>query len=125
MDQVEELLDQVRFREFFKEPFKTGQDKWDGVANNLDDYKIKTLVVEFEILMNEIQYTLGAVDIIDEKTFAFFKRISQVMYRSKNWTAGYDDVKTILGLMWSLHTGWSWVDGYTGKDVVADMIADI
>jgi hypothetical protein len=125
MDQVKELSDQVRFREFFKEPFKAAQTKWDGVANNLDDDKIKTLVVEFEILMNEIQYTLGAIDLTDEETFAFFKRISQVIYRSKNWTADYDDVKSILGLMWSLHTGWSWIDGYTGKDIMANMIANI
>jgi hypothetical protein len=75
--------------------------------------------------MNEFQYTLSNIDIADDEAFAFFKRISQVIFRSKNWTADYDDVKSILGMMWSLHTGWSPIDGYTGKDIVADMIAAI
>lgn len=125
LDQREELKDQNRFRVFFKEPYKAGQDKWDGVANALDEQKIKMLVVELEILMNEFQYTLSNIDIADDEAFAFFKRISQVIFRSKNWTADYDDVKSILGMMWSLHTGWSPIDGYTGKDIVADMIAAI
>jgi hypothetical protein len=114
IDQIENLKDQKRFRDFFKEPYTQSQEKWDGVANALDDWKIKTLVVELEILMNEFQYTISAVDVADEDTFAFFKRISQSIYRSKNWSASYDDVKSILGLMWSLHTGWDWVKGYTG-----------
>ena len=125
IDQLEDLKDQKRFRSFFKEPSTNGQDRWDGVANALDDWKIKTLVVELEILMSEFQYTMSAIDVADENAFAFFKRISQVIYRSRNWSAEYDDVKSILGMMWSLHTGWDFVKGYTGKDIVADMIAKI
>jgi hypothetical protein len=125
IDQIENLKDQKRFRDFFKEPYTDNQDKWDGVANAFDERKIKALVVALEILMNEFQYTTSAVDVADEDAFAFFKRISQVIYGSKNWGAEYDDVKSILALMWSLHTGWNFVDGYTGRDIVADMIAKI
>ena len=117
-----ELLDRNRFREFFKGPYSQDQTKWDAVANGLNDYRVKTLVVELEILMNEIHYTLSAVDVADPKAYAFFKHLSQILYRSKNWSANYDDIKSMLGFLWSVHTGWSPIEGYLQKDVVQDMI---
>lgn len=104
-DLVNELVDRKRFREFFKHGHVPGQDRWYGVANGLDDYQVKAPVVELEILMAEIHFVLGAVDVSDPKAFEFFKHMSQTLYRFKNSTAEYDDVKSSLRFMWSLHTG--------------------
>lgn len=75
--------------------------------------------------MQEIQFILGAVDVRDERAFSFFKSLSKVLYRSKNWTTDYDHVKSMLGFLWSLHTGWNWVDGYSENDPVAEMISAV
>ncbi len=119
------LSAQEKFKEFFKEQHVPGQTKWDAVANGLNDERVKRLVVELEILMQEIQFVLQSVDVDNERAFGFFKRLSQVMYRSKNWTSDYDDVKSMLRFLWSLHTGWSWVEGYPDTDPVEDTIASI
>jgi hypothetical protein len=120
-----ELAERKRFRDFFKEQHTPDQIKWDAVANGLNEDRLKTLIVELEVLMHEIQFTLGAIDVGDQRAFQFFKALSQVLYRSKNWTTDYDDTKTMLRFLWSVHTGWSWVDGYPLTDPVADMIAAI
>lgn len=117
-----ELLDRNSFKDFFKEFHSSGQTKWDAVANGLNDDRIKSLIVELELLHQEIQFTLGAIDVRDKNTFTFFKALSRVLYRSKNWTADYDHVKSMLDFMWSLHTGWNWVSGYAEKDPVVEMI---
>ena len=121
----QELCDMKRFREFFKEGYVEGQSKWDAVANALDEERLKKLVIELELLMHDIQFTLAAVDVGDEKAFSFLKNFSRVLYRAKNWSTDYDSIKSLLGFLWAFHTGWSWVDGYPSSDPVAEIIARI
>ena len=120
-----QLTDQKRFREFFKEPFADGQTKWDAVANNLTETRLKTLVVELEILMNEVHFTLTTIDVQDSRAFGFLKSLSRIIYRSKNWTTEYEDVKSMLEFLWSLHTGWDWVTGYAESDPIERVIAAV
>lgn len=119
------LSEQAAFRKFFEEQHTSDQDRWHAVANGLNDYRLKTLIIELEILMQEIHFTLGAIDVQDQRAFQFFKALSQVLYRSKNWTTDYDDVKSMMRFLWSVHTGWNWIDDYPNTDPVADMIAAI
>jgi hypothetical protein len=119
------LSNQADFRNFFQQPHVPGQDRWHAVANGLDDYRLKTIVVELEILMQEIHFTLSAIDVQDPRVFQFLKELSKIIYRSKNWTTEYDDVKSMMRFLWSLHTGWSWAKGYAESDPVAEMIAAI
>ena len=121
----DELTDMARFRQFFKEEHVAGQMKWDAVANGLTDERLKDLVVELEILMQEVHFTLSAVDIKDPKAFGFLKSLSRILYRSKNWTTDYDSTKSLLGFLWAFHTGWSWEEGYLPADPIADMIAAV
>lgn len=119
------LSDMTRFREFFKEDFSSGQTKWDAVANGLTEDRLRALVVELELLMQEIHFALTSVDVRDPNALRFLKHLSRALYRSKNWSTDYDSTKSLLGFLWSFHTGWSWVDGYRPTDPVADMIAAI
>jgi hypothetical protein len=121
----ESLSHQAEFRNFFKEPHAPGQDRWHAVANGLDDYRLKTLVVELEILMQEIHFTLSAIDVQDPRAFQFLKHLSKIIYRSKNWTTEYDEVKSMMRFLWSLHSGWGWAEGYAESDPIAEMIAAI
>jgi hypothetical protein len=121
----ETLSKQAEFRKFFSEPHVPDQDRWHAVANGLNEYRLKSLVVELEILMQEIHFTLSAIDVQDHRAFQFLKHLSKIIYRSKNWTTEYDDVKSMMGFLWSLHTGWSWADGYAESDPIAEMIAAI
>lgn len=124
-DRLDLLSDYVEFRKFFDAQHAAGQKRWEAVANGLDESHLKSLVVELEILMQEIHFTLGSIDVRDHKAFYFLKQLSKVIYRSKNWTTEYDDVKSMMSFLWSLHTGWSWIEGYSDSDPVAEIIAVI
>lgn len=120
-----QLSEQVEFRSFFNEQHTPDQDRWHAVANGLNDYSLKTLLIELEILAQEIHFTLSATDVQDQRAFQFLKRLTHIIHRGKNWTTDYDDVKSLMGFLWSLHTGWSWIDGYPDSDPVAEVIASI
>lgn len=119
------LSDQVEFRSFFKEQHTPDQDRWQAVANGLNDDRLKTLLIELEILAQEIHFTLSATDVQDQRAFQFLKRLTHIIHRGKNWTTDYDDVKSLMGFLWSLHTGWSWIDGYPDSDPVVEVIDSI
>ncbi len=64
-------MDQRAFHDFFKEQYIPGQDKWDGVANKMNDYLLRQIVLETEVLFNEFQHALGVLDIKDPEVFFF------------------------------------------------------
>ena len=92
------------------------------LQSGLDAENIRTLIVEFEILIGEIHFTLIAVDVENQEVFAFLKDLANILYRARNCSPEYDGIKRLLGLMWSVYAGWSLDEGYTKKDVIADMI---
>lgn len=120
-----QLSDQVEFRSFFKEQHTPDQDRWQAVANGLNDERLRRLLIELEILAQEIHFTLSATDVQDQRAFQFLKRLTHIIYRGKNWTTDYDDVKSLMRFLWSLHTGWSWIDGYPDSDPVVGVIDSI
>lgn len=125
LDIVQKLKDKSFFRDYFKEKVSESQERWHAVLNGLDDDLVKKLVVELEILATEVHYALTVIDIDNEEAFSFLKKLNRILYRNKNWTSDYDDITQLSGFMWSVYTGWSVIDGYTNKDVIADMIEAI
>lgn len=122
---VDRLMDQREFRAFFKEPYVPGQDKWHGIANKMSDFMLRQLVLETEVLLNEFQHALSVVDIRDPEVYSFMKRMSEALYRAKNWSADYDGTKEVLGFFWSILSGWSFVEGYSEREYIADMISEL
>ena len=70
-------------------------------------------------------YVLNNVNIEDPNVFSFLKRLSQAIYKMKNTTLDYDDVKHLSGFLWELFAGWSFIDGYHDDDIVSVMIEGI
>lgn len=122
---VARLKERSFFRDYFKEKVSEDQERWHAVLNGLDDTLVKKLVIELEILAAEVHYTLTVIDVENDEAFAFLKRLNEILYRYRNWTSGYDDVKQLSGFMWAIYTGWSVIDGYMGKDVIAETIEAI
>jgi hypothetical protein len=116
------LKDREQFRRFFKEPFSPGQCRWDAVANGLNAEYTKSLIVEFEIFIAEVRFTLTVVDVENQEVVAYMKNLANILYRARNCSPEYDSVNSLLNLMWSVFAGWSFIEGYVKKDVIADMI---
>lgn len=119
------LLDQDEFRKYFKENISESQNRWDAVLNGLDDYWIKEILVELEILLNEVTFVLSNVYIDDPNVFSFFKRLSHSVYKLKNASLENDELKNLTAFLWQLLAGWSVIDGYRDEDIVKVMIEKI
>lgn len=119
---IEHLKDRHNFRSYFKERVTDSQDRWHAVLNGLDETKISDIVHELRQFRREVEYVMSAVDVADPQVFGFMKGLTRILSGGERWSENYDHVKALGGFTWSMHTGWDWVHGYTGKDSIADMI---
>lgn len=124
-DQVDKLLDQAAFRDYFKRDPLTRQSKWDDVLNNMTEDNLRELLTAMEVFRDEISFVLSNTDIRSHDAFAFFKRLSSAIYFAKDATLEYDSIKSLAGFYWAIFTGWDWVTGYPKKDIVKEMVEAI
>lgn len=121
-DSIKRLQNRQVFKDFFKEDVSDSQTRWHAVLNGLDATKIEDIVHALKIFRAELEYVLNAVEVSDPQVFGFLGGVARVLRGGERWTEDYDHVKALGGFMWSMHTGWDWVNGYTGRDAIADMI---
>jgi len=124
-DLPEKLLDAAVFRDYFSEQYSSNQNRWHAVHNGLYEYGVPQLVLECELLAREIEFTLIKLNIQDEEVSSFLKRLSRSLLRLRTSEPTYDDIKRLLNFLYPLHSHWSWVDGYVGRDPVGEMIAQL
>ncbi|MHB8483203.1 MAG: hypothetical protein ACYDBV_10820 [Nitrospiria bacterium] len=126
-DLPRKLSEQSEFKKYFKEIVTIPQSnsRWDCVLNGLNEQLLKDLLVELEVLMNEVAFVLNNVKIDDRNVFSFFKRLSQTVYKLKNTTLEYEDIKNLSKFLWELFTGFSFIDEYPEHDIVERMIREI
>jgi hypothetical protein len=122
---IDDLTDQNEFRKYFNGKISEDQIRWYAVFNGLDDYLLSKLLVELEILLHEVAFALSNVNINDENVFSFFKRLSQSVYKMKNSTLEYNDLKGLTNFLWQIFAGWSMAEGYREEEIVKIMIDKI
>lgn len=122
LELVDKLKDQESFKGYFKARVTQGQDRWDAVLNGIDEARVRAIVSELAHFRRELEFTLASVEVDDSQVFALLRNLTQVLHSSERWSAGYDEIRPLSQFMWSLHTGWDWVRGYTGRDAVTDLI---
>ncbi len=122
---IDRLKRQAEFKTFFKEPVARDQDRWDAVLNGLTDDYVQALVRELDMFRGELDYTLTAVEVADDRVFTFLRDLTEILQRSRHWADRDDQLKPLSQFMWSMLAGWSFVSGYTGRDHVDEMIRAI
>ena len=118
----EVLVEQDKFRDYFKEKVSPDQDRWDAFQNKLDEHYLQELIMKTEILRDEIAFVLNNVDIPDDRPFEFLKRLSRAILSMRNTTLGYDETKQFAGFLWSVFAGWDVISGYRDSDIIQEMI---
>ncbi len=126
-DTVLSLGNQTEFKVFFKKPVNDSQDRWHLVANELENSEERFMAVltalrRFQTELH-VCVTLSAVN-IEQGGFARLRLLSQALKRTREQAVlkEYDGVKHLCKFLWSLHTGWSFVDGDTNTDHVSESI---
>lgn len=123
----EMLLDHEEFRRYFKNNNENNENRWDAVANGIqnNEYYLNEILYELRVLNDEIKFVRSNIDIHDEEAFQFLNYLSQIIHRMESTKPAYDDIKSFCRFLWEIFTGWSFVDGYRKKDIIADMIMRI
>lgn len=80
------------------------------------------LIQEIDLFQRELQNFVALFDIQDEEAFRIVNGLSRTLIRSRGSKLDYDEIKSLMGLLWSIHTGWDAVEGYLRKDLLADSI---
>jgi hypothetical protein len=97
---VQSLMSSEKFKEYFKERVGPDMNRWDAAANRMNDYSLRQLTVEMEILYNEFQHVMTVTDIQDDELHSFFKHLSEQLYKWRLWQEDYDGVKSAMGFFW-------------------------
>lgn len=118
---AEQLKSQQEFRAYFKEKLSDSQDRWHAVASCLQsdtDMYIR-VILTLKRFQSELDVcvTLSAVN-IEQGGFAQLRHMSQVLRQTiiQSNEQDYDGIKQLCRFLWSLHTGWSFADGYVGEN---------
>jgi hypothetical protein len=126
VDEVEKLLDVVAF----KTAFGGGREATEGFyafQNQMDEKTSEFLeiILNLEILAKQIEYVLSHYAIDDQNIFDFFKRLETFLIKMRHLQPGYDESKALCRFIWEIFSGYDFIDGYKGYDVVEKMIHDI
>lgn len=115
-ENTKELTNLQKFRDFFKEDTGDGQDRWHRVLNGLNDYYLKQILDNMEILRKEVELALCKIDKYTPKQLSMLKELSSSLYRLRDVTIDYDDTKRLSIFLWSLFTGWDIIYGYISEE---------
>jgi hypothetical protein len=124
-DVPETLIEQDKFRDYFKEKMTSDRDRWDEFLNRLDAQHLRELLTRMEIFRDELTFVLNSTDIPKDRPFEFLKRLSTAIFSMKDVTLGYDELRSLAAFLWSVFAGWDPSTGYQKEDIVKKMIAAI
>ncbi len=125
-----ETVEQLLTIDGFKAAFEGGKEGHEGYyafRNHLSDDvpEYREIILNLQILSKQIDYILHNYPITDPIIFNFFKRLEIFLMRMEKLGPGYDEEKILFSFIWEIFTGWDWIDGYRGYDLVEKMIRDI
>lgn len=124
-DLPEKLLDQEKFQDYFNESSTKDQSRWSHFCNNLDRASLRELLTQMEIFRDEIAFILNNVDIPSDEPLQFLRNLSSTIIGFRDATPEYDDVKPFARFLWSIFTGFNFVDGYANRKIIEGMIEAI
>jgi len=122
LDLVEELKDRERFKAYFSEKVTPDQERWHAVLNGMTAPLMQSICDAIAAFRREVEYSLSAVDVDEDRSMAMLRQLTSALHAAEKWTDDYDDVKAMSRFMWSQHTGWDIISGYTNHDAVEDLI---
>lgn len=118
----EKLLDQSSFRAYFSEPVSEDQERWHVFMNKIDEFHLRDLLTSMEIFRDEVLFVMNNLDIPEEDTYEFLKRLSNIIYRLKDSSIGYDEIKPLSRFLWEIFAGYNIISGYRKEDIINKMI---
>lgn len=125
-----ETIDRLMTAKGFKEAFDGGREADEGFyafENQMDDDtpEYRNIILNLEMLSKQIEFVLHNYTMDDERLFGFFKRLELMLLSLRRTAPGYDDSKPLCRFVYEMFSGWNFIEGDRGYDIIEKMIADI
>lgn len=123
----ENLLIHSEFQRYFRNQNEDGKNRWDEVANGIQGnrFYLDELIYELRMLNDEIKYIKSSIYLFDSEVFDLLNGLSQTIHGYERTEQEYDDIKSFMGFLWAVFTGWNWIDGYKNADYLEKMITRV
>lgn len=115
----EEFFDLNAFRKRF------GKDNWYGIANALQEQDLQTFRNQARFLRDELIQLLSAKRSTNKQAFTMLKVLCWQLSDIEAASNDYESRKSLLRQLWSLFSGWSFISGYTDRDLIEKAIQDL
>lgn len=115
----EEFFDLNAFRKTF------GKDNWYGIANALQEQNLQTFRTQARFLRDELIQLLSAKRSTNKQAFTMLKVLCWQLSDIEAASNDYESRKSLLRQLWSLFSGWSFISGYTDRDLIEKAIQDL
>lgn len=123
LSEIEALMNPQAFKEYFD------GDLWNAAYDSFsyDQHHryFEDTVLAVRHFKVEVDFALGQMDIDDDETFEHLKLLSDSLDRLTRATRDYDSVKSMFRELWSIFTGWSFIDGQSGRDRIRDLLEEV
>ena len=125
-----ETIDKLMTVEGFKEAFQGGRKADEGYyafKNQMSDDtpEFREILLNLEMLAKQIDFVLHNYAMDDEQLFGFFKRFELMLLSLRRSSPGYDESKPLCRFIYEMFSGWNFIEGDRGYDIIEKMIADI
>lgn len=125
-----DTIDRLMTPSGFKQAFDDGREADEGFyafANQMSDDtpEYRQIILNLEMLAKQIEFVLHNYTMDDERLFGFFKRLELMLLSLRRSPPGYDESKPLCRFVNEIYSGWNFVEGDRGYDIIEKMIADI
>ena len=125
LDEIDELMDPKKFRDYFEEDETGSGARWDEFLNGLDEYHRGRIVTELEILRDELHFLVSHHDVEDGNVYKHLKNVSVAIHAMSKTGVSYNEQKQWGRFLWGLFTLFDWGEGYREEDPIERAIARI
>lgn len=124
-EELEELLDPEKFDEYWRYDETGSGMRYYEFLNGLNDYFAGKIAFELEILRDEIQFILNAVDVDDEEAFTHLRYVTVLAYDMSKTGSNYEDQKRWGRFLWVLLVPKDTKTGKIKKDPIIESLEKI
>ena len=125
-DTIDKLMEVGAFRAAF-DGGREADEGFYAFENQMDERtpEFEEIILKLKMLSRQVAFALQSYPFEDAELFGFFKRLEMTLLRLEHTEPGYDSSKLLCAFIYQMFTGFSWVEGHRGYDVVEKTIDGI
>jgi hypothetical protein len=110
-EDVEPLLDPLRFAEFCENRYSDDQSNWHAIHNRLYEWGLPKIRLRCEIFLRECELAIGSVGQLSEPSTKLMSRVRYIAFQARDAEPEYVDIKNLMNTLFALHCPWEVLDG--------------